>query len=259
MHSQKKYGIIIIKKEADCFLENKSEESESCMLSLPRYRIIYPDCLFRGVKSCKNVKPPEDKWAEGAICLTENREFYIINRRQGDGVYGFTQFEWDTLGMCSGLADGEHRDIFEGDILKITRFIPLKTETEEEKKVEDEVFPGYAEDVFMPMFGDEDDDEETPPKEREVFAEPPEGAEVTDCIEGVVYMSGGGFFIQYFDENAGGLSCLPLPGYFGFDGLPLPDTAVKVTGNLYDDEELYAQVLHLQLPHRHHHRAKEKE
>lgn len=224
------------------FPENYSEESEGAMSSLPRYRIIYPDCLFRGVKSCKNVEPPEDKWAEGVVCLSEHGEYYIINRRQGKGVYGFTQFLWDTLGLWSGLSDGEHTDIFEGDILKICRFTPVSPEkVGEEKAKTDDPFSDFQADVFTPMFDEESDE----PEEREVFADVPEGALETACVEGVVYMSGGVFYLQYFDENTGGLSCLPLSMYFGFDGLPAPLTAVRVTGNLYDDEELYAKVLHL--------------
>lgn len=220
----------------------KSEESD-CTMSLQRYRIIYPDCLFRAVKSFKNIEPPEDMWAEGSICVNERGELFIINRRQGEGVYGFTGFEWDTLGLWSGLSDGNRTDIFEGDILKIVQFASSEPKSDEEGEEEEEnPFSEFVPDTFTPMFEEGDEEE---PKERTVYADIPEDAEETSSVEGVVYMSGNMFWLQYFDETAGCLSALPLYPYFGFDGLPAPFTAVKICGNLYDDEGLYKEVLHL--------------
>ncbi|MCM1579614.1 MAG: hypothetical protein NC078_12540 [Ruminococcus sp.] len=216
-------------------------------MSLQRYRIIYPDCLFRALKTCKNVEPPEDMWAEGAVCITEQGVKYIINRREGDGKYGFSEFQPDTLGMWSGFSDGNKTDIFEGDILKITCFVPAASEEEEEDDAKEsgDPFSYFIPDTFNPAFPDEDSEEE--PEEREVFAEPPEDAEETGTVEGVVYMSEGVFYLQYFDENSGCLSALPLSGYFFYDGLPAPGVAANVEGNLYDNEDLYKQVLHLDM------------
>ncbi len=89
--------------------------------------------------------------------------------------------------------------------------------------------------------------QEEEPEEREVFSEIPDDAVEVASVEGVVYMSEGMFYIQYFDKNTGCLSALPLYPYFFYDGLPAPFTAVKVEGNLYDDEDLYKQVLHLDM------------
>ncbi len=249
LHFGRKCVIIINKEIEDMFVSSvnqfKAKESE-CTMSLQRYRIIYPDCLFRALKTYKNIEPPEDMWAEGAICAGERGEMYIINRRQGDGVYGFTEFQWDTLGLWSGFADGERTDIFEGDIVKIIQFAPAAPEQAASEEAEEEnPFSEYVPDTFTPFF--KEDDEEDEPEEREIYSEVPKDSVEVASVEGVVYMSEGMFYVQYFDENMGCLSALPLYPYFFYDGLPAPFTAVKVEGNLYDDEDLYKQVLHLDM------------
>lgn len=212
-------------------------------MALQKYRILYPDCLFRAVIRCKNIAPPEDKWAEGAICQSENGELFIINRRVGEGVYGFAGYDPETLGLDSCFLDGNKADIFEGDIIRITSFVPPAAADDEDEQEDDENelsgFSGFVAETF----GAADEDEQ--PQERDVFADIPDGAQELSTVSGVVYMNGGAFYLQYYDEGTGCLNALPLALYFMWDNLPAPGIAVKLLGNLYDNEDLYAQVLHL--------------
>ncbi len=213
-------------------------------MSMPRYQIIYPDCLFRGIINSKNVAPPDDKWAEGSMCRNDKGALFIINRKAGDGVYGFAEIYLDTLGLCSGFADGEHKDIFEGDIVKVSQFertVPMPQEPADEEAGEElsDTSEGFTEIDF----GSAEEEEEIP--KREIFADVPIDADVKFSVEGVVYMSGGVFYIQFFDAQSGMLSAMPLAMFFGYDGLPAQNTAVRITGNMYDDEGLYSTVLNL--------------
>lgn len=191
---------------------------------LKRYHMIYPQNIFRAQIIFKNVAPSEDKWAEGVLCRDIKGKFSIVNRKVGHGEYALDSVYIDTLGLASGFRDGNEKDIFEGDIIRICRFSGTAAETE---------FP-------VP---DGDDDEELPP--RKVYADVPEGSEELSQLDGVVFMNGGMFFVQFYDEVSKCLNALPLYMFFGFDMLPAVGTAVKVIGNMYDDGELYSETLNL--------------
>ena len=79
----------------------------------------------------------------------------------------------------------------------------------------------------------------------QVYADVPEGSEELSQLDGVVFMNGGMFFVQFYDEASKCLNALPLYMFFGFDMLPAVGAAVKVIGNMYDDEELYSETLNL--------------
>ena len=194
-------------------------------MSVKRYHTLYPCSIFRARIVFKNIVPPDDKWAEGVLCRDSDGNFSIVNRKAGEGVYALSPVFVDTLGMASGFLDGGKRDIFEGDIIRICRF------------------SGSMTDCFMPPENDSREEEEMP--ERRVYADVPEGAEMISCFEGVVFMNGGLFYIQFYDDNSGALNAMPLYMFFGYDMLPAPGTAVKVIGNMYDDEELFAKTLRL--------------
>lgn len=194
-------------------------------MSLKRYHTLYPYSIFRAQIIFKNVAPPEDKWAEGVLCRDSEGAFSIIDRKAGQGVYAMEPVFIDTLGMSSGFMDGNKRDIFEGDIIRICRFSDGIPETD--KAVENV------------------SEEQNELPERTVYADIPEGGEELSRIEGVVFMNGGVFYIQFFDETAKALSAMPLYMFFGFDMLPADGAAVKVIGNMYDDEELFSQTLRL--------------
>lgn len=206
-------------------------------MSSERYRIIYPGCVFRAAVNYKNVAPPEDKWAEGALCLSDKGRYYILDRKAGSGGYGCADIFLDTLGLASGFLDGNKKDIFEGDILKITGFIPPCPEPAPDRSGEITVPPVFRYENFYGGDGEEKNEE------REVFAEPPTDCETVYSFEGVVFMSGGVFWLQYFDRESCSLNAVPLYLYFGSDMLPAYGTAVQTEGNLYDDEELYSRVL----------------
>lgn len=195
-------------------------------MSLKRYHTLYPCSIFRAQIVFKNVAPPDDKWAEGVLCRDHEGNFSIINRKAGDGEYALDPVFIDTLGLASGFKDGGKRDIFEGDIIRICRF-----------------FGGNISDNKPAENVSEQQEDEMP--ERRVFADIPEGAEQLSCLEGVVFMNGGVFFIQFYDEASKALNALPLYMFFGFDMLPAEGAAVKVIGNMYDDEELFARTLRL--------------
>lgn len=184
---------------------------------------MYPDSIFRAQIIFKNVAPPEDKWAEGVLCRDADGAFSIVDRKAGEGVYALEPVQIDTLGMASGFSDGNKRDIFEGDIIRICRFSGAE-EIDTAENVSSE-----QEDIPM----------------RKVYADIPEGEEELSRIEGVVFMNGGAFFVQFYDATAKTLNAVPLYMFFGFDMLPAAGTAVKVIGNMYDDEELFANTLRL--------------
>ena len=207
-------------------------------VSLSRFQPVCSEYMFRAQLFIKNVAPPEDIWAEGGLFRDDMGRIVILNRKAGDGVYALAEVDLDTLGACSGYKDGCEKDIFEGDIIRISHFRrelpPMETpENQEEAPAADEFVP---ED-----FGEN----ELPRIKREIFSEMPEGAEEVFTFCGVVFLSGNVFCVQFFDENTGMLGSAPLYMYFGFDGLPAEGAAVKVIGNLYDDEQLYSDVLHL--------------
>ncbi len=189
---------------------------------LKRYHTIYPQNIFRAQIIFKNVAPSEDKWAEGVLCRDIEGKFSIVNRKVGHGEYALDSVYIDTLGLASGFRDGNEKDIFEGDIIRICRFSGAAAETE------------------LPA-PDGDDDEELPP--RKVYADVPEGSEELSQLDGVVFMNGGMFFVQFYDEVSKCLNALPLYMFFGFDMLPAVGAAVKVIGNMYDDGELYSKTL----------------
>lgn len=206
---------------------------------MPRFKDMFPGRIFRAQIFSKNVAPLEDKWAEGFLFRSDEGAVIMLNRKAGEGVYGFVNIDLDTLGAASGFFDGCKKDIFEGDILSISCFNrenepqmpPPVTTTEEE-----------PEDGFVPdNFGVS----EEPEYKREYYSDTPEDAEELFSLKGVVFLSGDMFGIQFFDENTGALSALPLYPYFSCDAFPSPCCAVKVIGNMYDDEELYSQVLGL--------------
>lgn len=195
-------------------------------MSLKRYHTLYPYSIFRAQIVFKNVAPPDDKWAEGVLCRDSEGTFSIIDRKAGEGVYAMEPVFIDTLGLASGFLDGNKRDIFEGDIIRICRFSG-----------------GILPDNKPSEIVSENREDELP--ERTVFADIPEGAEQLSCLEGIVFMNGGVFFVQFFDETSKTLNAMPLYMFFGFDMLPAEGTAVKVIGNMYDDEELFAKTLRL--------------
>lgn len=199
------------------------QRREGQLMALKRYHTLYPDSIFRAQIIFKNVAPPEDKWAEGVLCRDPEGKIAIINRKAGEGKYGMVPVFIDTLGLASGFNDGNKRDIFEGDIIRICRFSGGIMEEEPSEKI-----PEEQEDALPP---------------RRVFADTPTGAQVFSSLEGVVFMNGGAFYIQFFDETAGTLNAMPLYMFFGFDMLPAEGTAIKVIGNMYDDEELYSSAL----------------
>lgn len=209
-------------------------------MSVPRYQIIYPEYLFRGIVNSKNVAPPDDHWAEGVICRDDSGKLFIINRKAGEGVYGLAEIYTDTLGVSGGFKDGGRHDIFEGDIVRISGFV--RGDAENDRTDGEDTANAYP-DGFAPKGFGEDEEPEIP--EREVFEDVPDGAQAVSELKGVVFMSGGIFYVQFYDEISCTLSAVPLYMYFGCDMLPAENTAVKIIGNLYDDEELYADVLHL--------------
>lgn len=194
-------------------------------MPLKRYHTLYPYSIFRAQIVFKNVAPPEDKWAEGVLCRDADGTFSIVDRKAGDGVYAMEPVQIDTLGLASGFMDGNKRDIFEGDIIRICRF----SDGGENKKPVGVV--------------SEETGDELP--ERNVYADIPEGAEELSQIEGVVFMNGGVFCVQFYDDASKTLNAMPLYMFFGFDMLPGEGAAVKVIGNMYDDEELFANTLRL--------------
>lgn len=208
-------------------------------MSVQRYQIIYPNCLFRAKIFSKNVAPPEDDWAEGALCSCGG-EIFIINRRKGEGSYGLDSIHMDTLGLASGFRDGNKTDIFEGDIIRITRYVPVQMNEEYPQDAEQE--ENCDPSAFHESF---DDDEEEEFKEREVSPDVPEGAEVIMTVDGIVFMCNSVFYIQYFDEQMQMLASMPLGMFFGYDMLPAYDAAVKVVGNIYDNEDEYAKICRL--------------
>ncbi|MGN0638535.1 MAG: hypothetical protein ACI4J0_09195 [Huintestinicola sp.] len=195
-------------------------------MSLKRYHTLYPYSIFRAQIVFKNVAPPDDKWAEGVLCRDPEGAFSIINRKAGEGVYALDPVFIDTLGMASGFMDGSKRDIFEGDIIRICRFSG-----------------GLTENVKPAEIVSDEQEDELP--ERTVYADIPEEAEELSRIEGVVFMNGGTFCVQFYDEASKTLNAMPLYMFFGFDMLPAEGAAVKVIGNMYDDEELFAKTLRL--------------
>lgn len=189
-------------------------------MSLKRVHTLYPYSVFRAQIVYKNIAPPDEKWAEGVLCRDSQGNFSIINSKAGGG-YAMCPIYLDTLGLASGFRDGDEADIFEGDIISICRFSGDKA----------------APQAYFT--------EEGEPIEREVFADIPESCEKLSSFEGVVFMSGGVFFVQFFDDKTGNLNALPLYMFFGFDMLPADGAAVKVIGNMYDDEELFSKTLNL--------------
>lgn len=192
-------------------------------MSVLRFRVMYPDNIFRAVIDIKNVAPPDDLWAEGVLCTDGIGNMYILNRKAGEGVYGCCAVDMQTLGLSSNYKDGGRREIFEGDIITVERFVT------------DEPF----------LYPEYDDDGELIIPEREVYEYAPLGNDSLMKISGVVFMSGGVFYIQFYDENINALNAVPLYMFFSYDGLPLPDTAVCVTGNMYDNEDEYCRALRL--------------
>lgn len=211
-------------------------------MPVQHFRMLYPDCVFRAVINSRNVAPPEDPWAEGSLCIDNYGVVHMINRKLGEDRYYMTEIELDTLGMDSFFCDGEKHDIFEGDIIEITAFSPAENAPEAKPAENDADLNDYS--GFLEMsFGTETEEEKLP--EREVFSEVPEGAEILYKVSGAVFMSGGMFYLQYFDETCSCLNAQPLYPYFFYDMLPAPNTAVKVIGNLYDNEDVFEEVLRL--------------
>lgn len=189
-------------------------------MSLKRYQTLYPYCIFRAKIIYKNVAVPDDAWAEGVLCHDFQGNFSIVNRKAGDGTYSLCSIYLDTLGLACGFLDGNRSDIFEGDIIRIARF---------------------SGDVKGETVTDSEEDNDS----RLYYADVPEGCEKLSSFDGVVFMNGGIFYVQHFDEESGMLTADPLYMFFGFDMLPADGTAVRVLGNIYEDEELYAKTLKL--------------
>ncbi|MBQ5333770.1 MAG: hypothetical protein J6K92_11040 [Oscillospiraceae bacterium] len=187
-------------------------------MSLKRFQPLYPYFIFRAQIVFKNVAPPDDHWAVGVLCRDFQGNFSIINKKAGDGAYEMCAISIDTLGLASGFKDGNRSDVFEGDIVRIRRF---------------------SQNNGPELFGKDDNER------RIIYADVPEGCEMLSSLDGVVFMSGGIFYVQFFDEETGALNALPLYMFFGFDMLPVDGAAVRVIGNIYEDEELYAKTLHL--------------
>lgn len=186
-------------------------------MSLKRFQPLYPYFIFRAKIVFKNVAPPDKLWAVGVLCRDFQSNFSIINKKSDD-AYEMCPIFLDTLGLASGFKDGNRSDIFEGDIVRICRF---------------------SKDNMPELFVNDDNER------RIVFADVPEGCEKLSAFDGVVFMNSGIFYVQFFDEAAGALSAVPLYMFFGFDMLPEDGAAVRVIGNIYEDEELYAKTLHL--------------
>lgn len=192
-------------------------------MSLKRYHTIYPENIFRAQIIFKNVAPSDEKWAEGVLCRDIEGRFSIVNGKNSHGKYELDPVYIDTLGLASGFLDGNEENIFEGDIIRIRRF------------------SGNADEISISA-GNEDAGELP---FRRFFADVPDGAEVLSQLDGVVFMSGGVFFVQFYDDTQGYLNAVPLYMFFGFDMLPAAGTAIKVIGNMYDDDELYSETLNL--------------
>ncbi|MCI7767156.1 MAG: hypothetical protein MSJ26_04135 [Oscillospiraceae bacterium] len=186
-------------------------------MSLKRFQPLYPYFIFRAQIVFKNVAPPDKPWAVGVLCRDFQGNYSIINKKSDD-AYEMCPVCLDTLGLSSGFKDGLRSDIFEGDIVRICRFSA-------EKIAELPVFDGN--------------------ERRNIFADVPEGCEMLSSFDGVVFMSGGVFYVQFFDEASSALNAVPLYMFFGYDMLPEDGAAVRVIGNIYEDEELYAKTLHL--------------
>lgn len=213
-------------------------------MPVQHFRMLYPDCVFRAVINSRNVAPPEDPWAEGSLCIDNNGVVHMINRKLGEDRYYMAEVELDTLGLDSHFCDGDKHDIFEGDIIEISAFIPAENAAEPQPEEHETDINDYS--GFLEMnFGEETEAEEEKLPEREVFSEVPEGAEIVYKISGAVFLSNGMFYIQYFDEQLGCLNAQPLYPYFFYDMLPASNTAVKVIGNLYDNNDLFEEVLRL--------------
>lgn len=195
-------------------------------MSVKRYQTLYPDSIFRAQIIFKNVAPSDDKWAEGVLCRDPGGTHFIVG---GNGEsYLMQPVYLDTLGMASGFRDGRSIRIFEGDIISVSRFSGICADESIE-----EMYAMYAEAGEGEF------------KKRTVFADVPDGADEEFNIKGVVFMNGGMFYVQYFSESDNCLTAAPLYPYFGYDMLPAGGMAVKVIGNIYDDEELYSQVLRI--------------
>lgn len=193
-------------------------------MSVSRIRTLYSENIFRAQIVCKNVAPPDDKWAEGVLCTDDNGTFYILNRKAGDGVYDCCEVDISFIGLSSGFSDGEGLDIFEGDIVSVDFF-----ETDE---------------VLANPELDENGEWVIPERETYIYA--PEYEKTIRTICGVAFMSGGVFYIQYFDEDAQMLTAMPLHMLYAYDGKPVPGCAVRIEGNVYDNDELYKQTLKIQ-------------
>ncbi len=194
-------------------------------MSVKRYKTLYPDSIFRAQIIFKNIAPSDEKWAEGVLCRDADGTHFIVGGNSD--AYLMHPVYIDTLGMASGFKDGRSVRIFEGDIVSVSRFSGICADESIEEM--HEMYAAGGEEF----------------KKRTVFADVPDGADEEFNIRGVVFMNGGMFYVQYFSESDNCLTAAPLYPYFGFDMLPAGGMAVKVIGNMYDDEELYSQVLRI--------------
>ncbi|MGN0666052.1 MAG: YopX family protein [Huintestinicola sp.] len=180
-----------------------------------RLHPLYPGFIFRAAIDFKNVALKADKWAEGPLFRDDLGHIFIFNNKAGNGTYTQDPILTETLGMGSGFCDCNEKEIFEGDIVRFKRFVRPDA------------------DVVT-----EDD-------ERAIYDEVPEGCPILASIEGVAFLQGGVFFVQYYSEELGFLTCLPMGMFFAPDGHPAEDVVANVAGNIYDNEILYEKVLHL--------------
>ncbi len=189
------------------------------------YKIIYPQYIFRGMVCEKNIAVEENTWTEGAMCLCKDSILRIIDRKDETG-HRLYSIDMNTLGAGAGYKDGSGRDIFEGDIIRVKRFEPTPEELE------------------MPEFNEENTDEEIAAFRRTVYDDIPDGAELISETQGIVFLSGNCFFMQYRDAQAGVLTAEPFYSIFGYDMLSHPGTAVKIIGNIYENEDIYTGIIY---------------
>ena len=194
-------------------------------MSVKRYQTLYPDNIFRAQIIFKNIAPSDEKWAEGVLCRDPDGTHFIVGGKSD--AYAMHPVYLDSLGMASGFKDGRGSRIFEGDIVSVSRFLGICADESIQEMYE--MYSAGGEEF----------------QKRTVFADVPDGADEDFNIKGVVFMSGGMFYIQYFSESDNCLTAAPLHTYFGFDMLPAGGMAVKVIGNISAHEELYSQVLRL--------------
>lgn len=180
-----------------------------------RLRPLYTGCVFRALIDNKNVAPRSDRYAEGALYISPDHVFYIVNRKAGDCMYTLDRIMPDTLELGAGFVSDAGRELFEGDIIELRRY------------------------------------RITPPQS---FSSPEEEAEfygsinLSECEEcfyllGAVVYVNGVFCVCSYNNEDNMQTCIPLYIFFGYDMSTLPDVSCAVIGNASDDGELYAGIM----------------